>query len=375
MSLLSVCPPGEGYTSQVDASPPPSPAPASTPPPDVRVEEGEGCVVCGARSSRLAYPVRDLLWDQPGSWSFVLCDGCGHGALQPRPDASALQSLYATLYDPARLEMMVRIGEGGFDQRLQRARVRAILASRRPGEAPPRRLLDVGCGLGLFLQKLSQAFPDAEAIGVELAPPTAARAAALPGLQIHQRPFTALALPAESVDVLCMNHLLEHLPEPRRELAQAAVLLAPGGLLEIEIPQLHGWARSAFGRWYWPHLPPQHLHLFHEAGLRRLLAEVGLDEVCRVERDAYPLHWTVAFVLWMKFTLGSQSPFATRWLVRGPATAVGILLLPMVLLLDATLTPLLNAWRGDILRVVVRKSSSSDVRMGEEAAAGVEGVR
>ena len=314
-------------------------------------------MVCGAPPAPPAYPVQDLLFDQPGTWDFVRCPSCGHGYLHPPPDEATLHAFYGALYSPERLEIMIRIGEGGLDQRLQRARVRAICAALRPGDRP-RRLLDVGCGLGLFLQKLAQAFPEAEAIGVELAPPTAERAARLPGLQIHQRPFTALELPPESVDILSMNHLLEHLADPRRELRQAAALLAPGGLLQLEVPQGEAWARAVFGRWFWPHMPPQHLHLPTEAGLRRLLTEVGVSEICTVERDAYPLQFTVAFVLWMKFTLGSGSRFAARWLVRGPATVVGVLLLPLTLLLDLTLTPLLNLWRGDILRIIARKPTT-----------------
>lgn len=310
------------------------------------------CAVCRQDDPRLAYRVRDLIWDDPTPWSFVRCGSCGHGYLDPHPQPAALTALYEGLYTPEKLDLMIRIGEGGFDRSLQRARARAIT---RVLTEPVQRILDVGCGVGFSLQVLAKALPDAEAIGVEMAGPAADKAAELSEITVLKQPFMTLEMEPGSVDVLCMNHLLEHLSDPSGHLSRAAELVRPGGLIAIELPQLQGWARRLFGRWFWCHLPPQHLQLFHLAGLTRLLAESGFGEIVRVERTGYPGNLTVTMVLLIKNTVGSSSRFARNWLVRGPAMLLGILALPLTIVLDATIGTLLNALCGDILRVLARR--------------------
>ncbi|MFT5685142.1 MAG: ubiquinone/menaquinone biosynthesis C-methylase UbiE [Myxococcota bacterium] len=310
------------------------------------------CAVCGEDRPQPAYPVHDLIWDDPTPWQFVRCGGCGHGYLDPQPTPAALTALYEGLYTPDKLDLMVKIGEGSFDRRLQRERARAISGV---VDKPVGRILDVGCGVGFSLQVLAKLLPEAEAIGVEMAGPAADKADELPEITVLKQPFMTLELEDDSVDVLCMNHLLEHLSDPRPQLSRAAELVRPGGLIEIEIPQLEGWARSAFGRWYWCHLPPQHLQLFHLAGLTRLLSESGFSEMVKVERTGYPINLTVTMSLFIKHTVGSSSRFARNWLIRGPVMLAGILAIPLTLLFDATIGILLNWTRGDILRVIARR--------------------
>ncbi|MDG1479207.1 MAG: class I SAM-dependent methyltransferase [Myxococcota bacterium] len=310
------------------------------------------CAVCGADCPQPAYTVRDLIWDEPTPWQFVRCGDCGHGYLDPQPTPAALTALYEGLYTPDKLDVMVKIGEGRFDRRLQHDRAKAIAAV---AEQPVGRILDVGCGVGFSLQVLARALPEAEAVGVEMAGPAADKADELPEITVLKQPFMTLKMAASSVDVLCMNHLLEHLSDPRPQLSRAAELVRSGGLIEIEVPQLEGWARSTFGRWFWCHLPPQHLQLFHLAGLTRLLAESGFSEVVTVQRTGYPINLTVTMSLFIKHTAGSGSRFARNWLVRGPILLAGVLAMPLTLLFDATAGALLNRTQGDILRVIARR--------------------
>lgn len=311
------------------------------------------CGACGADRPQVQYPVRDLLWVSPGDWRFVTCGACGHGYLDPRPSDAALGAFYSALYTPDNLQTMIRIGESGFDRGLQRRRVRDI---RRAVEGPVRRLLDVGCGVGFFLRELGRAFPGAEALGVEVGGPAADHAESL-GLTLHKTSFDQVALEPGSVDVLCMNHLVEHLPDPAAALARAAALVRPGGVIEVEVPRLDGWGRRWLGRWWWPHMPPQHIQIFSAEGLARALAGAGFSRVVSTRTAGYPLTASAALVLFARFTAGSESAHAGNWLVRGPATLLGLLALPLTVLFDALVAPLLNGplGMGDILTVVARR--------------------
>ncbi len=308
------------------------------------------CVVCRGTTPTHQYVVQDLVLGEEGEWPFVCCSACGHGYLDPRPTDSALAAFYASLYTPQNTEIMRRVGESGFEQRLQKRRVRAI---RRALKGVPSRIMDVGAGLGFYLARLAAAFPDAEAIGVDTSP-QAAEAAGRQGVRILAQPFENLELDAGSVDVLCMNHLLEHLSDPGAFLSKAHGLMKPGGILQVEIPRLDGWARRLFGRWYWPHLPPQHLQLFSRNGFQTLLEHHGFDVVSQ-HTSGYPATVLATLIFTVRHTVGSKSRHAGNWLIRLPVVCVGLALVPLAAAFDVLLAPVLDrVGGGDILTVVAR---------------------
>jgi SAM-dependent methyltransferase len=272
--------------------------------------------------------------------------------LNPRPTDSALAAFYASLYTPQNTEIMRRVGESGFEKRLQKRRVRAI---QRALKGVPSRVMDVGAGLGFFLARLAAAFPCADAVGVDTSP-QAAEAARKQGVRILAEPFEKLEYDASSVDVLCMNHLLEHLSDPGLFLSKARELLTSGGILQVEVPRLDGWARRLFGRWYWPHLPPQHLQLFSRKGFQTLLELHGFEVVSQ-HTSGYPATVLATLILCVRHTVGSKSRHARNWGIRLPVVCLGLGLVPVAALLDVLVAPLLDrAGGGDILTVVARAS-------------------
>ena len=317
------------------------------------------CPVCGGEEAVARYPVRDLVlgFDDGDRLAFAECDGCAHGLLVPPPTPDELGAFYRALYTPENVETMRKINESGFDRGLRKARVKAIraaLAGRAVG-----RIVDVGCGLGHFLRELADAI-GGEAIGVEMGDGAAATAEARlqgrdsPGSVLREA-FDDVELPEASVDVLTMNHFLEHHPHPEVALAKAASLVVVGGLLGVEVPRADGWGRRLLGRWWWPHLPPQHVHLFTEAGLVRALATAGFSTVLARRAASYPATLTAGWVLSTRFRLGSKSRFAGTPLVA-LAWVLGIVGLPFTLVFDMVVGTLLDlAGRGDILLLVAQR--------------------
>lgn len=314
------------------------------------------CAVCGSTALEPAYEVRDLVLEAPGAWSFARCANCGHGQLAPLPTDEALSALYASLYTPERVGWMEQIGASGWERDVQRWRAEAISGAF--GEAGPTVLVDVGCGLGHFLGTLARVFPSARVVGVEVNPAAAATARGRDArIEVIERPFHELEPFEGGVDALSMNHLLEHLPDPAAALRGAARWVRPGGVIEVEVPRGDGLGPRVFGRWWWGHLPPQHLHLLSRDGLVRLLAEAGFTEVIAERTTAYPFPFVVALVLWVRFTVGSRSAYARNWLVRGPVVLGGFALLPSLILLDVVVMALsgLMGW-GDVITVVARRA-------------------
>ena len=286
--------------------------------------------------------------------------------IHPRPDGDDLAALYASYYDDRVTGFMDRLNEGGMVRRFHGSRIAAILAGL--SERPVRRVLDVGCGLGHFLVDLRDALRQRtgqplEAIGVEpgsasqeAADRLAATDADGPPARVLDRSIDDVELEPGSVDVLTMNHFLEHHPRPEAVLARAAELVAPGGLIEVEVPRLGGLPQRLFGRHWWLHIPPQHLHLFTRDGLPRLLRDAGFGQVLDVRTAGLPLQLTLGWRNWLRCTLGSRSRFAGKPLVQVPVQVAGYASLPLILLLDLLFGPLHSLLGGgDILTVVARR--------------------
>ncbi|MDR0529098.1 MAG: methyltransferase domain-containing protein [Zoogloeaceae bacterium] len=101
----------------------------------------------------------------------------------------------------------------------------------------PRRVLDAGCGLGFFAEEAAARYPGAAYFGLDWTPEAltmAARQSSLradsPALFLAAR-AEILPFPDASVDLLWANLLLPWLDDPARFFAEAARVLAPGGLL------------------------------------------------------------------------------------------------------------------------------------------------
>lgn len=127
-------------------------------------------------------------------------------------------------------------------------------------ESPPRRILDVGTGTGAALRLAAERFPDAELVGVDLAPAMLEEARRVLPEEVLSRarlePADASALPfaAGEFDLVLLQNMI---PFP----AELARVSAPGGTLVIAFtsgPTTPIWS------------PPE--------TLKRLLAREGFTE-------------------------------------------------------------------------------------------------
>ncbi len=151
---------------------------------------------------------------------------------------------------------------------------RQRLAMLRAAAPPPGRLLDAGAGRGRFVAAALASGYDAS--GIEPSARGAGAAAAL-GLPVRRTGIESADVPASSVDVVTLWHVLEHLDDPAGALAEIGRWLRPSGILLVGVPNLSSWqARAGGDRWY--HLdPPRHRVHFTEAGIGKLLRAQGFS--------------------------------------------------------------------------------------------------
>jgi hypothetical protein len=99
------------------------------------------------------------------------------------------------------------------------------------------------------------------------------------GFTLHAGSLEDAPFAPGSFDLVHAGQVLEHLPEPLHELELLRRLLAPGGLVAIEVPN-YGSISIRLGRdRFTSNVPPGHLNYFTPATLQRLVREAGLDVV------------------------------------------------------------------------------------------------
>ncbi len=153
--------------------------------------------------------------------------------------------------------------------RLHNYRAHQIEQHQRPGK-----VLDVGCGRGLLLNKLKQRGWDP--VGTELSEDAATYARDHLGLPVITEPLEEIGLPSNEFDLVILWHVLEHVQSPADTIREVARILKPGGTLLVAVPNFGSWeARWSRDKWF--HLDvPRHLTHFTPKSLGRILKEEGV---------------------------------------------------------------------------------------------------
>ena len=140
---------------------------------------------------------------------------------------------------------------------------------------PGRRVLDVGCSIGLFLKVARDRGWDTT--GLELSKKAVDYAVNDLGLDVRPALLHDAGLDPESFDVVALWEVLEHVPDPRSVLEQCGEVLKPGGVLAVLVPNRDALSArimradcSCFGG-------RNHLWYFSPAVLTELLAQQGFE--------------------------------------------------------------------------------------------------
>lgn len=130
-----------------------------------------------------------------------------------------------TADDAARLGHPSYVWRAGQERRLGLVRQWAKLEDAR--------ILDAGCGVGMYTEQFRRFSP--HVVGVEVDPAVAAQAAArIPGIVLA--PAEALPLADGSFDVVFSHEVIEHVSDDRTAAAEMVRVLAPGGRLTLFCP-------------------------------------------------------------------------------------------------------------------------------------------
>lgn len=256
------------------------------------------CPQCGETAHKIVTRGRDREYEDTTDDEFnvVACVGCGLHRLDPRPDLSELETIYPRSYHAYNFRPVFRpSGGGGLLIRFRRAvyarRLRTTL--RHLHALPCVDVLDVGCGDGSMLDLYrSLGGRRVRTFGVDFNP-KACEAARFAGHRVYCGRFEDLVI-SGAFQLVNLSYVIEHVADPWRFVRKIHDVLAPGGLMVLETPNIATFEARVFRHHWGGYHIPRHWTLFDPISIRRLGESAGF----RARRILFPLapvHWVWTF--------------------------------------------------------------------------------
>lgn len=254
-------------------------------------KENMNCIICKSSNDVFIECIWDDRYGCPGIFSILMCRSCGQMITSPSLSESDLPALYSTYYPRRNIDYDALERESALVSK-KYARFRRWLAGTdnqghylaKPGQ----RVLDIGSGSCLSLLELRQL--GVEPYGVE-ADPNVAAIAARYKLNVHIGSIHDDPFPSMEFDLITLNQVIEHVPDPAALLRTVRERLSPSGQIVLSFPNVSSLPRRLSGsRWINWHVP-YHQHHFNRRSFEFLAKSVGYEVVSA--RSITPNLWSI----------------------------------------------------------------------------------
>jgi SAM-dependent methyltransferase len=330
-------------------------------------KEDSFCIACGSSIAVFIDRIWDDRYGYSGEFSVLQCKSCGQMVTVPRLTESDLPSLYGQYYPRRNIDFDALENESSLVGKKNSRFKRWLAGTDNQGHylaKPGQRVLDIGCGSCLSLLELRNL--GVEPFGVE-ADPNVAVIAQRYGLSVHIGSIHDNPFPGMVFDLITLNQVIEHVPDPASLLRVARDRLAPEGRIVLAFPNVSSWQRRLSGaRWINWHVP-YHQHHFNRRSFTHLARQQGYE--VESARSITPNLWTflqlraigrvpdegVASEVWQSAPIaGAERMYFARRLknalLRQLRTMAGALLAVINRIVD-------RIGAGDSLLVVLKKTT------------------
>lgn len=261
----------------------------------IRTKPRPLCLLCGSEGAILYSDLQDRMFAVAGTWSLKQCSNqnCGLCWLDPAPIEEDLNLLYGDYYthetSEAEKNAVVKLRSFFYSGYLAAAHIPSTILGLSKArkeildmflhDVKPGKLLDVGCGSGIYLNRMRQlgwsaTGLDFDAKAIENAKTKYGTALTVMHTDLHGAKFAD-----NSFDAITMNHVIEHVPDPVGLLKEVWRVLQQRGRLVAATPNIRSFGHRKF-RDSWRGLePPRHLQVFSLPALRECARKAGFERV------------------------------------------------------------------------------------------------
>ena len=230
-----------------------------------------------ARTPNLSAPrcvACDSLSSEPIFGGLRRCLRCGHAFAPPESADEELAAIYTESYFAGE-EYHDYLADKDIAQRNFRSRLRVLKSFTDP--ARHRRLFEVGCAYGFFLEVAKDRFDSVQGIDVSAAAVNHAKNKL--GLDAICADLLHYDLESRDFDVACMWDTIEHLARPDLYVEKLAAHMRSGALIALTTGDFASLnARIRRTKWRLMH-PPSHAHYFSIASMTTMLARFGFEVI------------------------------------------------------------------------------------------------
>ena len=241
------------------------------------------CPLCNSNKEEFLFNVGK--WGK--NYRAVKCNSCGFVFINPQPSKEEIEEHYNKNYDYSYM----------FKRKLSKNDLKDVKSIKKIKKG---RLLDVGCGTGLFI--LAAKKNGLNVFGIDLSEKVVEYGKNKFNLDLKNKDFLKQK---GKFDLITMRYLLEHTTDPRKYIKKTSKLLDGGGLLFLKLPNINSFS-SKLCKEYWEWMsPPAHLMFFSPKKISKLLFEEGFKilkiETRRGDAGSLFLNFLVTFSKKMNF--------------------------------------------------------------------------
>lgn len=304
------------------------------------------CPVCNSSKQTTAF-TKD--W-----FNFSKCSACGMIYVNPRLNDKATYQFYNSewtrIYNEKKFGTNTNSSE--VDDKINYSNLRLINEYKLGKGA----LLEVGIGKGFFLKQASDA--GYTVYGVELNKNNCESAIQLLGSSDHvyNMDLFETGFKAESFDVIYMRDVLEHVPNPKKLVAEFNRIAKKGCIIFIEVPNIDGWIYKLVKERHVCNFAFEHINYWSPKTLTTILTSCGFT-VKNIYHES--LDFKIAHILphFIETNYSSvnyyKAPVIISFMIKVISKAFS---LPPLNMVDYLLSFIANRLkRGSVIRVIAIK--------------------
>ena len=235
------------------------------------------CAGCGSEQSKVFLSGRSLNWAPDQKFTLVQCNDCGLIRLRERVAKEEVSARYSYGFTGCRSSLFLypylRVMD--YFMGLRRRKVEQC--------CPNGRILDIGCGEGLFLKHMCR--HNWESWGVDASSCALSCVAQDANIRLQCGSPEEAVLPAEYFDAVTFWHSFEHMEKPIQVLKEAYGVLKDNGILLISVPHIESFEARFFRQNWFGFEVPGHKFFYSERTLKRML-ENNNFEVLGVSKNS-----------------------------------------------------------------------------------------